>query len=68
MVVVAQIDDHSQVFWTSCIGNVVAYRQTDGKPNLERLAVYDHGYNFRFHGKELCHHLPSCSAYPLVFT
>jgi hypothetical protein len=49
-----QLDDKTQLLWTSTIGNVLCFRQTDGKPDLERLAVLDHGLNFRFHGTCLC--------------
>lgn len=40
--------DGTTILWTSTIRNVLAYKVSGSE--LELVAEYDHGYNFRFHG------------------
>jgi hypothetical protein len=49
-IITQRINEREQLLWTSTIGNVLVYRQRDGQPELEKVAIYDRGLNFRFHG------------------
>jgi hypothetical protein len=46
-----QVSETEQYLWTSTIGNIICFKHTRGKPDLELVDSYDRGYNFRFHGE-----------------